>query len=77
MNISRFFIDRPIFAWVISIIIMVAGGLSILRLPVSQYPEIVPPTVTVRASYPGANAETVAATIATPIDSTRPISEPI
>ena len=56
---ARFFIDRPIFAWVIAIIIMVAGALSIFRLPISQYPVIAPPTVTVNASYPGASAKTV------------------
>ncbi|MCI5077851.1 efflux RND transporter permease subunit [Oricola sp.] len=60
---ARFFIDRPIFAWVISIIIMGAGVLSILTLPVSQYPEIAPPTISVRAAYPGASAETVANTV--------------
>ncbi len=60
---ARFFIDRPIFAWVISIIIMGAGLLSILTLPVSQYPQIAPPTVTIRAAYPGASAETVANTV--------------
>ncbi len=56
---AAFFIDRPIFAWVIAIVIMLAGALSILRLPVSQYPEIAPPTVTITANYPGASAETV------------------
>ncbi|MCB2215530.1 efflux RND transporter permease subunit [Desulfofustis glycolicus] len=56
---ARFFIDRPIFAWVIAIVIMLAGTLSILRLPVSQYPEIAPPSVRVTASYPGASAQTV------------------
>jgi len=56
---ARFFIDRPIFAWVISIIIMLAGVLSIMTLPVSQYPEIAPPTVIISGSYPGASAETV------------------
>jgi HAE1 family hydrophobic/amphiphilic exporter-1/multidrug efflux pump len=56
---SNFFIDRPIFAWVIAIIIMLAGVLSILTLPVEQYPRIAPPTVSIRASYPGASAETL------------------
>ena len=56
---ARFFIDRPIFAWVIAIIIMLAGGLSITQLPVSMYPTIAPPAVTVSASYPGASAEAV------------------
>lgn len=60
---ARFFIDRPIFAWVISIFIMGIGVLSILTLPVAQYPQIAPPTVSVTASYPGASAETVANTV--------------
>ena len=60
---ARFFIDRPVFAWVISIIIMGVGLLSILSLPISQYPQIAPPSVTVSASYPGASAETVANTV--------------
>lgn len=60
---ARFFIDRPIFAWVISIFIMGIGVLSIVTLPISQYPEIAPPTVSVNASYPGASAETVANTV--------------
>ncbi|KRE97836.1 multidrug transporter [Frateuria sp. Soil773] len=54
---ARFFIDRPIFAWVIAIIVMMAGALSLLRLPVSQYPVIAPPQVTINASYPGASAQ--------------------
>ena len=56
---AHFFIDRPVFSWVIAIIIMLAGGLSILTLPVSQYPNIAPPSVTIQASYPGANAKTL------------------
>ncbi|HEY5954638.1 MAG TPA: efflux RND transporter permease subunit, partial [Terrimicrobiaceae bacterium] len=68
MNISHFFIDRPIFATVLSIVITIVGGLAVLILPVSQYPEIVPPTVQVSASFPGANAKTVAETIAAPIE---------
>ena len=53
---ARFFIDRPIFAWVIALVIMLAGGLAILTLPVSQYPTIAPPAVGISASYPGASA---------------------
>ncbi len=68
MRFAHFFVDRPIFASVTSIVILIIGYVSYISLPVSQYPEIVPPTVVVRASYPGANAETVAATIATPIE---------
>src|SRR3569623_1721621 len=65
---SRFFIDRPIFASVLSIVITLAGGLAIFALPVTQYPEITPPTVEVSAVYPGANAKTVADTVAAPIE---------
>src|SRR5690554_7755022 len=56
---ARFFIDRPIFAWVIAIIIMLAGGLAVVSLPVSQYPTIAPPSVTINATYPGASAKVV------------------
>src|SRR5215216_5174363 len=65
---ARFFIDRPIFASVLSIIITLAGGVMLLSLPVAQYPEIAPPTVEVAAIYPGANAKVVAATVASPIE---------
>ncbi|KUR80244.1 efflux RND transporter permease subunit [Novosphingobium sp. FSW06-99] len=68
MRLSRFFIDRPIFAGVIAVIIAVIGALAFFALPVSQYPDIVPPTVTVSAQYPGASAETVANTVAAPIE---------
>jgi hydrophobe/amphiphile efflux-1 (HAE1) family protein len=61
--VAKFFIDRPIFAWVIAIIIMIGGGLSILRLPVSQYPAIAPPAITVNATYPGASAKTLEETV--------------
>ena len=60
---ARFFIDRPIFAWVIAIIIMLAGALAIRQLPVSQYPAIAPPQVSIKASYPGASAKTVEDTV--------------
>ena len=56
---SRFFINRPIFAWVISILIMLLGVISVINLPIEQYPRIAPPTINVSASYPGANAQTV------------------
>ncbi|MCX4187999.1 efflux RND transporter permease subunit [Methylophaga sp. OBS4] len=56
---ARFFIDRPVFAWVIAIIIMLAGILSIFQLPVSQYPEVAPPSVSIRVNYPGASAKTI------------------
>lgn len=60
---ARFFIDRPVFAWVISIFIMGVGLLAVLTLPVAQYPQIAPPSVTIRATYPGASAETVGNTV--------------
>jgi multidrug efflux pump len=66
--ISRFFIDRPIFAAVLSIVIVIAGGVSIFVLPIAQYPEITPPTVQVWCNYPGANAKVVAETVAAPIE---------
>ena len=59
MALSRFFIDRPVFAWVIAIVIMVAGGISAFFLPIEQYPTIAPPAVAVNAVYPGADAATV------------------
>ena len=68
MRLSRFFIDRPIFAGVIAVIITLIGAIAYVFLPVSQYPEVVPPTVTVTATYPGASAETVADTVANPIE---------
>ena len=65
---TRFFIDRPIFASVLSIIVTLAGGVALSTLPVAQYPEITPPTVEVAAVYPGANAKTVADTVAAPVE---------
>jgi hydrophobe/amphiphile efflux-1 (HAE1) family protein len=68
MGFSHFFIDRPIFAAVISIVMVILGGLAYVSLPVAQYPDVVPPTIVVRASYPGAPPEVIAATVATPIE---------
>jgi len=68
MNLSHFFIDRPIFAAVISIMITLIGGVAYFSLPVAQYPEIAPPSIQVTAQYPGASAEIVANTVATPIE---------
>src|SRR5688572_18485178 len=68
MDFSRFFIDRPIFAAVLSIVIFAAGLIAIPQLPVSGYPDVVPPTVQVRAMYPGANPKVIAETVATPIE---------
>src|SRR6266545_4004623 len=65
---SRFFINRPIFASVLSIVITMAGGIAVFTLPITQYPDITPPTVEVSASYPGANAQVVADTVAAPIE---------
>ncbi|WXL24928.1 efflux RND transporter permease subunit [Ectopseudomonas mendocina] len=60
---SKFFIDRPIFAWVIALVIMLAGGLSILKLPINQYPSIAPPAISIAVRYPGASAQTVQDTV--------------
>src|SRR5437870_7228578 len=68
MRISHFFIDRPIFAAVVSIVFLIIGGVSYSRLPVTQYPEIAPPTINVSGQYPGANADIVATTVVTPIE---------
>lgn len=65
---ARFFIDRPVFAWVIAILIMMAGGISIFRLPVEQYPRIAPPVVTITAKYSGASAQTLEDTVAQVIE---------
>ena len=65
---AHFFIDRPIFASVLSILIVLVGGLALINLPVAQYPEIAPPTVVISATYAGANAQVVAETVATPIE---------
>ncbi len=68
MKFAHFFIERPVFAAVLSIVTIVVGAIAIFTLPVAQYPQIAPPTVTVTANYPGANARTVAETVATPIE---------
>src|ERR1043165_1035802 len=68
MNISKVFIDRPIFAAVLSILVFVAGLLALFKLPVSEYPDVVPPSVVVRAMYPGANPKVIAETVAAPIE---------
>ena len=68
MNISKFFIDRPVFAGVLSILIFVSGLLALRTLPISEYPEVVPPQVVVRANYPGASPKVIAETVATPIE---------
>ena len=68
MRISHFFIDRPIFASVVSIVIVILGAVAFARLPVAQYPEIAPPTITVNGQYPGASADIVASTVVAPIE---------
>src|SRR4051812_25589233 len=68
MRFAFFFIDRPVFAAVLSIVTVIVGAVSIVALPIAQYPDIAPPTVTVSCAYPGANAKTVAETVATPIE---------
>src|ERR1700741_2649761 len=68
MRFSRFFIDRPVFAAVVSIIVGLLGAFAYPTLPIAQYPEIAPPTITVTATYPGASAEVIADTVATPLE---------
>ncbi|HLY58884.1 MAG TPA: efflux RND transporter permease subunit, partial [Stellaceae bacterium] len=68
MNLSKFFIDRPIFAGVISFLIFLAGLISVFQLPISEYPEVVPPTVVVKAQFPGANPKVIAETVASPLE---------
>ena len=68
MNISNFFVRRPIFAGVLSSLIFILGLISMWRLPISEYPEVVPPTIVVRASYPGANPKTISETVAAPLE---------
>ena len=68
MNVSRFFVDRPIFAGVLSVLIFLAGLVSIFKLPISEYPEVVPPSIIVNARFPGANPATIAETVAAPLE---------
>ncbi|KDC71111.1 multidrug efflux pump BpeF [Bordetella bronchiseptica MBORD624] len=68
MNISRFFIDRSIFAGVLSVVVLLAGLLAMFQLPIAEYPEVVPPSVVVRAQYPGANPKVIAETVASPLE---------
>ncbi|HLI17030.1 MAG TPA: efflux RND transporter permease subunit [Rhodanobacteraceae bacterium] len=67
-NIAQFFVDRPIMAAVLSLLFLIAGGIAVFQLPISEYPQVVPPTVVVRAQYPGANPEVIAQTVATPLE---------
>ena len=68
MRISHFFIDRPIFAIVLSIFVTIAGAAAYFTLPIAQYPEVAPPTLQVTANYPGASAKVVSETVATPLE---------
>ena len=68
MNLSRFFIDRPIFAGVLSLLVFIGGLIAISKLPISEYPEVVPPSIVVRATYPGANPKVIAETVAAPLE---------
>src|SRR6201998_4701238 len=68
MNLSRFFVDRPIFAGVISVAIFLAGLIAMTQLPISEYPEVVPPSIVVKAQFPGANPNVIAQTVATPLE---------
>src|SRR5678816_1067855 len=61
--LSRFFIDRPVFAWIIALIVILAGSIAVLNLPIRQYPAIAPPSVGINVSYPGASAQTVQDTV--------------
>ncbi len=68
MKLAQYFVDRPILAGVLSVLILIAGAISLFQLPIGEYPEVVPPTVVVRASYPGANPKVIAETVATPLE---------
>src|SRR5258706_8816680 len=68
MNLSKFFIDRPIFAGVLSLLIFLGGLIAVRGLPISEYPDVVPPSIVVRAQYPGANPQVIAETVATPLE---------
>ena len=68
---SRFFIDRPVFAWVVALVIMLIGGIAVLTLPVAEFPPIAPPPITISVTYPGASAETVQDTVIPPTSQER------
>jgi multidrug efflux pump len=68
MKIAQYFVERPILAGVLSVLFLIAGGIAVFKLPISEYPEVVPPTVVVKASYPGANPKVIAETVATPLE---------
>ncbi|WP_197419553.1 efflux RND transporter permease subunit, partial [Burkholderia sp. TSV86] len=68
MNPSKIFIDRPIFAGVLSVVILLAGLIAIFLLPISEYPDVVPPSVLVKVQYPGANPKVIAETVASPLE---------
>src|SRR5690606_10542648 len=68
VRIAHFFIDRPIFASVVSVVIVIVGAIAYTTLPAAQYPDVVPPTIVVRASYPGASPQVIAESVATPIE---------
>src|ERR1700716_4603925 len=68
MNLSKFFIDRPIFAGVLSLLIFLGGVIAVRGLPISEYPDVVPPSVVVRAQYPGANPKVISETVAAPLE---------
>lgn len=72
MNFSQFFIQRPIFAAVLSLLILIGGAISLFQLPISEYPEVVPPTVVVRANFPGANPKVIGETVASPLEQASP-----
>ncbi len=66
--LARFFVDRPVFATVLSLVIVLMGSVALMQLPIAQYPEVAPPTIQITAMYPGANSQVVADTVAAPIE---------
>lgn len=74
MHLSQFFISRPVFAGVLSALLLIAGLIALPLLPISEYPEVVPPTVVVKATYPGANPQVIADTVAAPLENSIKVS---
>jgi len=73
MSLSRFFIDRPVFAWVIAVVVMLAGGIAAFSLPIEQYPNIAPPAVVITAIYPGADSESLQNSVTQVIEQRKPL----
>ncbi len=68
MNLPDYFVSRPIFATVLSALVLIVGAICLFRMPINEYPEVVPPTITVTASYPGASPQVIAETVAAPLE---------